>query len=36
MEDSNRIQWIDIAKGIAILLVIVGHSASFQTRVYVY
>jgi fucose 4-O-acetylase-like acetyltransferase len=24
---SNRIDWIDIAKGFAILLVIIGHSS---------
>lgn len=27
--DSRRIDWIDIAKGIAILLVIVGHTVKF-------
>lgn len=27
--NPNRIDWIDVAKGIAILLVIIGHTVQF-------
>lgn len=29
LEQSSRIEWIDIAKGIAIILVIIGHTVKF-------
>jgi uncharacterized membrane protein YcfT len=33
---TNRIEWIDIAKGITILLVIIGHSVSDIERPWLY
>ena len=27
--NPNRIAWVDVAKGIAILLVIIGHTVNF-------
>ena len=32
-KQTNRVDWIDIAKGIAILLVILGHTVGFDTNI---
>lgn len=36
MEKNNRIEWIDICKGIGILLVIIGHTGIGQTSTFTY
>jgi len=38
ISDNKRVDWIDVARGIAILLVIIGHTVPFEsfTRVIIY
>ena len=35
-KNGNKIQWIDVAKGIAIIFVVLGHCVSGQTFIWVY
>ena len=33
MSDNKRIEWVDIAKGIAIVLMIIGHTVPYGSKV---
>ena len=36
MDTNNRIKWVDIAKGIGIILVIVGHTIALEYSAPIY
>lgn len=36
MVSSKRIEWVDIAKGIAIILMVVGHEIGGNARIFIF